>query len=145
MWKVAVHLVTPRDPPRSALPGKQLQIRAWAASLDDGIELVWLAGVLFFAHTNDVNLPPARLKGAEVSFHAEQHKLRDISKIESYAPPVRSTILADFVPDDVGLVLEAPTGMLCFTLSQTNEVLYLKPQPAIMSRASLKSAFGHQR
>src|SRR5690606_41499783 len=40
--------------------------------------------------------------------HAEQQQFRHIAKIESYASPIRSPVLSNFVPDNVTFVFESP-------------------------------------
>lgn len=65
--------------------------------------------MLTFARAKQVHLPPTgRERPCILAAHAEQHQFGDIAKIESHASPVRPSVFPDLVPDDVGLVLEAP-------------------------------------
>ena len=71
--------------------------------------LVGLARVLALARGQEVHLPPSRRQRARVpAAHAEQHELGDVAEVEADAAPVRAAVLAHLVPDDVGLVGEAP-------------------------------------
>ena len=64
-----------------------------------------LAG-LHHVHLRSSGRKRARILAAR----SEQQKLGDIAKVEAHASPVRTAILADLVPDDVGFVGEAPSA-----------------------------------
>jgi len=40
--------------------------------------------------------------------HTEKDGFRDVAKVEAHTPPVAAAVLSDFVPNDHGLVGEAP-------------------------------------
>ena len=102
-------LVAPDGPALAHAPPEQLQIRPPAARLDDVVLLVGLAGVFALAGGHQVDLPPPRRQRARVlAARAEQHDLGHVAEIEPHAAPVRPAVLADLVPDDVGLVLKPP-------------------------------------
>ena len=64
--------------------------------------------MLSLAGDHDVHLRPARLQRAQSPLRTKQQQFGDISEVESHASSVRSAILANLVPNDVGLVIETP-------------------------------------
>src|SRR5262249_53919698 len=104
-----VRLVAPRRPVLARAAREQFQVRAGAARLDERILLVGLARVLTLARRQEIDLPAARRQRAGVlALHAEQHELGDVAEIEADTAPVGAAIFSHLVPDDVGLVGEAP-------------------------------------
>lgn len=90
-------------------PAEQFQVRPPTARFDQVILFVGFARMLPFPAGHQVDLPPSRRqRSCAFAADAEQDEFRDVAEIEADAPPVRSAVLADFVPDDVGLVLETP-------------------------------------
>ncbi len=62
-----------------------------------------------FAGGEEIDLAAAWGEGAGVlAAGAEQDDFGDVAEIEADASSVRAAILADFVPDEVGFVGEAP-------------------------------------
>lgn len=75
----------------------------------DIAHLVFL-NVLSYERKELVDLTAAGLKRPRgLSPYAKQDHLRHIAKIEPHATPVRSTILTNLVPNQVGLVGEIPS------------------------------------
>ena len=109
-WFVAIiRLIAPSDPPSAIATREQLQIRPRAARLDQRVLLVRLSGVLALAGGEEVHLGAAGGEGAGVlSADAEQDHLRDVAEVEADAAAVGAAVLPDLVPDEVGLVAEAP-------------------------------------
>src|SRR5690349_6102575 len=106
---VIVGLIAPRRPSFTRAARKQLEIRAGAAGLDDFVLLVGLARVLALARRQEIYLSATRRQGARVlAAHAEQDELGYVAEIEADAAPIGAAILAHLVPNDVGLVGEAP-------------------------------------
>ena len=65
--------------------------------------------MLALARCEIIHLRTPRRKRARVfAPHAEQQHLGDIAEIEADAAPIGPTVLPDLMPDDVGLVSEAP-------------------------------------
>lgn len=66
--------------------------------------------MLSFAARQIVHLRAARFQGSSIlAADAEKHKFGNISKVKPNSPTVRTAVLADFVPNDAALVLEAPS------------------------------------
>src|SRR5262245_23906146 len=109
-WPIGlVCLVAPAGPAGAGAARKQLEIRAWAARLDDGVLLVGLARVFAFARGEQIDLSPAGRERARVpALDAEQDQLGHVAEIEADAAPVRAAVLAYLVPHEIGLVGEAP-------------------------------------
>src|ERR1700723_1629932 len=100
-----VRLMTPDRPagPRSAR--KQLKMRTGRTGFDYRILLVRLARMLTLSRRKKIDLPTSRLQRARIlAFHTKQQNLCHITEIKSDSAAIRSAILADFVPDDVGFV-----------------------------------------
>ena len=71
--------------------------------------LVGFARMLALARRQQIHLPPPRRERARVpAAHAEQQQLGHVAEIEADPAAVRTAVLADLVPDDVGLVAEPP-------------------------------------
>lgn len=103
-------MVAPSSPPRATAAGKHFKIWPWAAPLDQFVLFVGLAAVLALPRLDHVDLAAARRLGAGVPpAGAEQDQLGDVAEVEADAAPIRAAILADFVPDEVGFVLESPS------------------------------------
>ena len=65
--------------------------------------------MLALAALDHVDLAASGRLGAHVlAAGAEQQDLGHVAEIEADAAPVRAAVLADLVPDDVGLVVEPP-------------------------------------
>jgi hypothetical protein len=65
--------------------------------------------MLALARGQQIDLSPSRREGAGVlAADAEQDQFGDVAEVEADAAAVRAAVLADLVPDDVGLVGEAP-------------------------------------
>lgn len=106
---LVVRLVSPIRPARPCAAGEQLEVGAARAAFDNGVLLVRLARVLAFARLDHVHLPPSRRQRPRVlAARAEQKDFGDVAEIEPDTAPVRAAVLADLVPDDVALVIEAP-------------------------------------
>jgi len=57
-----------------------------------------------------IDLPATGIEGPGLlRAHAKQDKLRDIAEVEAAAPAIGTAIVADFVPDEIGLIAEAPS------------------------------------
>lgn len=68
--------------------------------------------MLALAGAEIIDLGSPGLQGPRVlPVHPEQHEFRHVAEIESDPAAVAAAILADFVPDDVGLVAEPPACM----------------------------------
>jgi hypothetical protein len=88
--------------------GEEFEIGAGAALLDDAVQLIRLPGMLALAADDDIYLAASRLERAEGAACAKEHEFGDVAEIEAYAAPVRSAILARFVPYQIRLVGKAP-------------------------------------
>jgi len=65
--------------------------------------------MLSFAAREVVHLGATGFQGSSVlATNAEEHEFGNISKVETNPSPVGSAILADFVPNDIAFVSEAP-------------------------------------
>ena len=79
------------------------------AGFDDGIKLIRLSRVLPLLGGKVIDLPATGTERSRVlPAHAKQDKLRDIAEIEADTTAVGAAVFADLVPDDIGLVGEAP-------------------------------------
>lgn len=66
--------------------------------------------MLPFSGADVVHLSTALFEGASIlTSCAEEKNLCDVSEIETDTTPIASTVFAEFVPDDVGFVLESPS------------------------------------
>src|SRR5215813_10196398 len=102
-------LIAPSRPPLAGAARKQFHKRARTARLDNRILLVGLARVLALARRQQVHLAAAgRERSSILAAHAEQDQLGHVAEIKADAAPIRAAVLPDLVPDDVGLVGEAP-------------------------------------
>src|SRR6267142_2478088 len=102
-------LIAPDYPSFPLTSRKEFKIRFGTASFDDSVLLVRLTRMFALAGCKKIYLPPTRSKGARVlAAHAKQDQLGVIAEIETNATPIRATILAHLVPDDVGFVIETP-------------------------------------
>jgi len=71
--------------------------------------LIGFSAVLALAARDVIDLTAASLQRPGIlAPNTEQNHLGHVSEIESNAPAVRSTIFADFMPDDIGFLVEAP-------------------------------------
>ena len=101
------HLVAPLIPAGPSMSGEQLQERSPATLLDDVVKLVRLPAVLPLPGRKQVRHGAARLQGAYVvAARSEQDQFRHVAEVETHPPPIRSRILANLVPDEIGLVGE---------------------------------------
>src|SRR5262245_44783784 len=57
---------------------------------------------------DNVDLGPPRRQGSELPADAEEYYLSGIAKVKPNPTSIRTTILPDFMPDEVGLVLKSP-------------------------------------
>src|SRR6516164_4426568 len=102
-------LIAPRHPSFARAAREQLDEWPGTARLDDLVLLIGLAAVLALTRFDVIDLPPSRRERAGVlAAHAEQNQFRYVAEIEADATAIRTAVFADFVPDDVGLVAEAP-------------------------------------
>ena len=101
-------LVAPLDPAGSALTGEQFQVRTRAATLHEVIERLRLARVLPFLVGEQVDLPPPRLEGTQMAAYSEQEQFRDVAEVETNSPAIRPAVLADFKPNKIRFIDEAP-------------------------------------
>jgi hypothetical protein len=106
---VAVHLIAPVNPAGDALAAEQFAIRAGAALLDQAIDGVGLFGMLLFPADENVHLAPAGRERTDAAANAEQQQLGYIAEIKTHSAPIWPAVLAHFVPDQVRLVMEAPS------------------------------------
>jgi len=61
------------------------------------------------ASGQQVYLTPARCKGARIlAAHPKQNELSHVAEVKANASPIGATVLAYFVPNNVGFVSEAP-------------------------------------
>src|SRR5215469_13384807 len=74
--------------------------------------------MFLFARFYEVHLSTAGGAGAYRSANSKKQHLRDIAEVESDASAIRSAVLPDFVPDQVGFVLEPPSFQHLQTVSQ---------------------------
>lgn len=103
-------LIAPRCPVFHWATGKKFNVRAGAASLYDFVLFVWFSGMFSFHSSDYVDLTSAGIKSSDVfTANAKQNKLSCVAEIKTYSSSVRPSILADFVPDQIGFVLEAPS------------------------------------
>src|SRR4029453_10746312 len=58
--------------------------------------------------SDNVDLGPPRLQGPELPADAEEYHLSGIAKVKPNPTSIRTAILPDFMPDEVGLVLKSP-------------------------------------
>src|SRR5262245_16631744 len=66
--------------------------------------------MLALARRQQIHLPPSRRQRARVlAAHAEEKQLGHVAEIEADPAAIGAAVLAHLVPDDVGLVAEAPT------------------------------------
>src|SRR5215510_8928001 len=104
-----VGLMAPRRPPGARAAREQLEIGPPAAGLDEFVLLVGLARMLALAGRQKIHLPTAARQRARVpAAHAKQDELGHVTEIEADAASVGAAVLAHLVPDQVGLVGEAP-------------------------------------
>lgn len=116
---IRVGLVPPRDPSRARAAREHFQKGAWAARLHDVVELIGLARMFTLLRLEDIHLPAAWRQGSGVlATRAEQDQFRGVAKLKAHAPPVGASILADFVPDEVGFVLKPPSLHHCEPFGQ---------------------------
>src|SRR5262245_39401373 len=57
---------------------------------------------------DNVDLGPPRRQGSELPADAEEYYLSGIAKVKPNSTPVGTTILPNFMPDEIGLVLKSP-------------------------------------
>src|SRR5262245_35908433 len=75
--------------------------------------------MLALARRQQIHLPPSRRQRARVlAAYAEQQELSHIAEIEADPAAIGATVLAHLVPNDVGLVAEAPRLHYCEALGQ---------------------------
>src|SRR5262249_5284225 len=104
-----VRLVAPACPTGAGAAREQLEIGPGAACLDDGVLFVGLARMLALAGGEKIHLPTAGRKRARIpALDAEQDQFGHVAEVEADAAPVGAAVLAHLVPDEVGLVGEAP-------------------------------------
>jgi len=64
--------------------------------------------MLTLASCKKIDLSSSRCGCTQTSAGPKEDEFGDVPKVEPNAAPVWTTVLADFVPDDVGLVCKAP-------------------------------------
>jgi hypothetical protein len=65
--------------------------------------------MLAFARSNEIYLPPARCERASIfAFYPEEDQFGDVTEVEADSSTIRPAIFAHLMPDDVGLIFEAP-------------------------------------
>src|SRR5215813_8367830 len=57
---------------------------------------------------DNVDLCPPRRQGPELPADPEEYHLSSIAKVKSDPTPIRPTILPNFMPDEVSLILKSP-------------------------------------
>ena len=106
---VIVCLIAPRRPASSRTTRKHFKIWTRRTALYQIVKLIWFPRVLALHCPENVYLPPSWGKCASVlASSSEEHELCRIPEIETHSTSVRTAVFANLVPDDVGLVLEAP-------------------------------------
>src|SRR5208337_1449764 len=109
-WGIVLELLPPAFPSRAWAARKQLRIGSGGASLDNGIKLIRLSRVFPLFALEVIDLPATGIEGpGMLAAHPKQDKLRDIAEVEADTPVIGTAIVADFVPDEIGLVGEAPS------------------------------------
>jgi hypothetical protein len=103
----ARRLITPHTPAFSSLTGEKFEVWTRAARLDYFIQLIRLSRVLPLSAQNDVYLSSTESKGSKLAAGAKEDELRNVTEIEADAAPIRSPILAYFVPHY--LISESPS------------------------------------
>src|SRR5579875_625672 len=106
---VGLCLISPRCPARSLPTGEQFKIRSWTACLDNLVGFFGLPRMFLLAADDDVDLSSARLQSPQLAARAKKKQLCDVAEVKAHAAPVRPAVFARLVPDEVGLVGEAPT------------------------------------
>ena len=108
-WTVLLCLIAPRRPTLPRAAREQLEKRTWATGLDEAVGFVGLSRVLALARVNHVDLTASRGERACVlAPHAKQQKFSGISEVEADASTIGPSVLANLVPNEIGLVLETP-------------------------------------
>ena len=111
---VRFRLVSPDRPDRPVVARsstEQFEIRPPTATLDNPVLLIRLAGMFPLSAGNQVYLAPPGIERAGVgATHPEQDDLGHVPEVEADATPVGTAVLPNLVPDEIGLVLEAPRG-----------------------------------
>jgi len=104
-----VCLVSPHGPILPRATRKEFKKWSRAARFDDFVLLVGFARMFAFAGGKQIDLAPAGRKRTRIlSAHAKQNEFGHIAKIEANATAVRAAVLSYLVPNDIGLVAEAP-------------------------------------
>src|SRR5438105_1212180 len=97
-----IGLVTPGYPILTGAAREQFQIGTRAARFDEGILLIRLAGVLALAGREQIDLPPSGRESAGISsLYTKQDQLGDIAEVKSDTPAIRTTILANLMPNEI--------------------------------------------
>src|SRR6266700_921675 len=104
-----VGLIPPSSPALARATRKQFKKRPRAARFENIVLLIRLPRMLALSCCKQVYLPPSGRKCARVlAAHTEQDQLCDVAEIETNSASIRAAVLAHLMPDDVGLVGEAP-------------------------------------
>src|SRR5437867_1764247 len=69
---ICIDLISPLHPPWHSVPCEELQVRPWAASLNQIVCSFGLSRVLGFASDHNVHLRPAGLQRAQSSLRTKQ-------------------------------------------------------------------------
>src|SRR5947208_1792539 len=107
-WCVVHHFVTPLLPVGSLTTGEEFQKGAWTTGFNNSIQLIRFARMFTLLGFDNVHLGAPRRQGPKLSADAEEDHLCGIAKVKPDSTPVRTTILPNFMPDEVGLVLKSP-------------------------------------
>jgi hypothetical protein len=91
-----------------SLAAEQLTVRARTAPFDEVVNSVWLFGMLFLPTYHNVDLAPSGRESPNLSFNPKQKQFGHISEVEANAATVRAAVLANFEPDYIRFVREAP-------------------------------------
>ena len=106
--RAAINFIAPRLPSLSAMTREQLDEGAIAARFNDRINLIGFPGVFSLSSSEEIDLPSARRSCPQTPASAKEYQLCDVTEIKPDSAPIRTAILADFMPYDIGLVCEAP-------------------------------------
>src|ERR1700678_1376879 len=105
-----IGLIAPIYPFLAFATGEEFKERTWAAGLDQIVLFIGFSRVFTLATAQIIYLCTAGLESPRIlTPHSEQNQLRHVAEIETHAPAIGATIFADFVPDQIALVLKAPS------------------------------------
>src|SRR5581483_2510834 len=106
---VVLGLVPPYGPAGARPARKHLKIRSVRAVLDDLILFVRFPRMLPLPGRHEIDLAASgRFRARVLPLHPEEQNLGDVPEVKAHTTAVRSTVFPDLVPDEIGLVAEAP-------------------------------------